>query len=825
MFPVKQSTSLTVSFFVHDASGDAVTGLSDGSFTKRISKGSGAWGAMTVTITEMENGWYSIPLSTSHSDTLGVLGITFTNAGAKQVNLQYRVHAALPDDINTSLNTARFNGVVSIDTANGTSGTTFPTGTRNQPVDNIADALTIATAEGLDRFELRGTITLAAAFTAKELVGTDENAIVALGSQDVSGTIFENVSISGTADTLTAPLTLKGSLVNSTGLVGFQGLMDGCRLDGDLTFAAGNSMLEDCKSQDSGNEPAVLAAGAALVDISVRGWHGDVTVDSSSNASSAWTLNIESGTLTLANGCNNGTVKVQGHGDLVDNSGVNCIVDATGLMDTSDWQVLVKLGTIYIDSSSNGNDATGTGTFADPVRTAAAARTLADALGIRRYHVRGAIQLGSAHADWTILGTAASSVLLNGWSVDRTVFENITIYGSAAALSRGGEIPGSRITAMNCVIDNPNNLQGVLQLCGFPSRFVAGLTGQGVDYVLDRCRSLVPAGDTNVYGTIDIYESDFGTNTEIMADWDNVALAQSFTGNGERLGVARFFASGYSDDPGGIAVSGTLQAKLYAHTGSFGSGGTPTGAAVATSTNTINASDVAVSAEFEWIEFVFDDTYTLVDGTNYFIAIEHSGHDSGFDNWIEVRIDTAIKIHAGNLAKDTGSWAASANDMPFQVGVLVGTNGHPVFDLDNVTVPHNLQFYSWGGSIEVANMAAGDIDLGMLGGEIELAATMTGGTVNCHGGGTLTDNKTGGTVVNNLSNDAAVMTTAMTEDYPADGVSAMTPAQALYANVQLLTEFVRAGAIVSVKERDGVTEAIELTLDSATAPTTSTQSS
>ena len=107
MYPVKQSTALTVPFFVHDASGDPVTGLSDGSFTKRISKGSGAFGAMTVTITEMENGWYSFPLSTTHSNTLGILSITFTNAGAKQVNLQFRVHVRLPDDLAWPTTTGR----------------------------------------------------------------------------------------------------------------------------------------------------------------------------------------------------------------------------------------------------------------------------------------------------------------------------------------------------------------------------------------------------------------------------------------------------------------------------------------------------------------------------------------------------------------------------------------------------------------------------------------------------------------------------------------------------------------------------------------------
>ena len=49
---------------------------------------------MTVTITFMENGWYSVPLSTAHTDTDGVLTVTLTASGIKQINLQWRVSIA-----------------------------------------------------------------------------------------------------------------------------------------------------------------------------------------------------------------------------------------------------------------------------------------------------------------------------------------------------------------------------------------------------------------------------------------------------------------------------------------------------------------------------------------------------------------------------------------------------------------------------------------------------------------------------------------------------------------------------------------------------------
>lgn len=99
MYPLKNATAITIPFFAHDANGDGVTGIADGSFTKRISKNGGAFAAMTVTITEMENGWYSLPVSTSHSDTNGILTISLSASGAKRINLQFRVSSRIDDDL------------------------------------------------------------------------------------------------------------------------------------------------------------------------------------------------------------------------------------------------------------------------------------------------------------------------------------------------------------------------------------------------------------------------------------------------------------------------------------------------------------------------------------------------------------------------------------------------------------------------------------------------------------------------------------------------------------------------------------------------------
>lgn len=99
MYPLKQSTAFNGIFFAHDVNGDAVTGKVDGDWTKRISKNAGAFAAMTVTVTEMEAGFYSFTLSSSHTDTLDLLTVRFSATGVKQVNLMWRVTARTVDDI------------------------------------------------------------------------------------------------------------------------------------------------------------------------------------------------------------------------------------------------------------------------------------------------------------------------------------------------------------------------------------------------------------------------------------------------------------------------------------------------------------------------------------------------------------------------------------------------------------------------------------------------------------------------------------------------------------------------------------------------------
>jgi len=65
--------------------------------------------------------------------------------------------------------------------------------------------------------------------------------------------------------------------------------------------------------------------------------------------------------------------------------------------------------------------------------------------------------------------------------------------------------------------------------------------------------------------------------------------------------------------------TGTLVATLYAHSGTYGSTGVPTGSALATSASIkckLNRTSYAL------VTFTFDGTYNLIAGTYYFICLE-----------------------------------------------------------------------------------------------------------------------------------------------------------------------------------------------------------
>lgn len=125
--------------------------------------------------------------------------------------------------------------------------------------------------------------------------------------------------------------------------------------------------------------------------------------------------------------------------------------------------------------------------------------------------------------------------------------------------------------------------------------------------------------------------------------------AQSFTGGAYYLKRARL-GLGKHNSP-----SGPITAKLYAHSGTYGTTGIPTGPALAVSTNSVDASTLSVHPAATWVDFTFDGTYLMSAGTKYCIAVEWACSNTSI--WVGVYGNLGA---SGNPSSNFGSgWGAT----------------------------------------------------------------------------------------------------------------------------------------------------------------------
>ncbi len=181
---------------------------------------------------------------------------------------------------------------------------------------------------------------------------------------------------------------------------------------------------------------------------------------------------------------------------------------------------------------------------------------------------------------------------------------------------------------------------------------------------------------------------------------------QSFTGNGGNITSCKFYMKKFGSP-------GLLRARLYPHTGTFGSGGRPndTGnrANVLDISDTVNAS--LIDTNLELVEFTGFAGYTLVNGTKYCIVFESEAGAWDASNYVFFSYDNTSPTHAGNAAYYSSSaWTATTSDYIFYV------YGTAVYDLsitDAFTVDEAIT-WSWPLTITdaftVADVPAAQVD-------------------------------------------------------------------------------------------------------------------
>lgn len=149
-------------------------------------------------------------------------------------------------------------------------------------------------------------------------------------------------------------------------------------------------------------------------------------------------------------------------------------------------------------------------------------------------------------------------------------------------------------------------------------------------------------------------------DSDLALNNTTTAAGQSFAGpaTAYRIATAKFYLKKVGS-PTGNAV-----AKLYAHSGSFGSTSVPTGIPLAIS-NTFDVS--TLTGSYQLVEFKFPHMfqYWMTASTNYVIVIEYTNGDA--NNYIHVGYDNSAPAHAGNASTYAGAWTAQSYDLCFYV--------------------------------------------------------------------------------------------------------------------------------------------------------------
>lgn len=220
-----------------------------------------------------------------------------------------------------------FGKEVIIDTVNGVAGTTFPTGTRSQPSNNLTDTLAICAARGLIRIMTRSDLTIGPTHNIDRIViathgimGTD---IVFQAGCSANGTTLRNINVSGVltnGDVLLIEDCSIGNLANFTGIMNVCAFGEGC----EISLGVWANMIECYCGGEPANEPEISLNAAAL---SMPCYCGNIKFTNKTGGPST-VASFRSGSVTLASSCVAGKIKILGTGEIeADNSGPGCQVD------------------------------------------------------------------------------------------------------------------------------------------------------------------------------------------------------------------------------------------------------------------------------------------------------------------------------------------------------------------------------------------------------------------------------------------------------------------------------------------------------------------
>jgi len=314
----RQDEGIRAHFVLVDSKGVNITGAVAGDFVvTAVNPADDATNIPTVSELTSAPGLYTflVPSSflTTHGNGVYPIRVdvdkTTTPKVKDVISKPYRVHIR-------DFDTLSYNGSIHINTKTGSAGTLVGVnGTPENPVSNLADAVTLAAAIGVRKYNVIGNLTLTSSHDDWTFVGDANAAVIALNNQDVADSLFRNCELSGTI--LTGPIQAEGCDLDGVG--NFTGHAHECGLVNGSDLGSGTSTFESCYSAVPGLSTPSLDLDD-VASLNLRSYSGGIEIRNMSGAGQNASLEFIAGQAVLAATCTAGTITLRGVGNLTDNS-------------------------------------------------------------------------------------------------------------------------------------------------------------------------------------------------------------------------------------------------------------------------------------------------------------------------------------------------------------------------------------------------------------------------------------------------------------------------------------------------------------------------
>ncbi len=298
----------------------------------------------TQTMTAISNGFYRYSWTT-YDETKDYVIQCYCGDASMPANERYMVgtnnqscdeiNLKLPDDyiMGSSVQTSQDadiaiakkgayqNGCVWFDSVEGSAG---GTGHIHNPISVEATMRTIAIANDLYKYNIHGSITLAASYANKHLIGEVGplgGANIAIGGQSLNNALIEGAVLTGAVSGHVH--FVHCAVLNVTGL---HGLLQQCGLVGTtgspIIFDAGITDITDCTSV---NGVCYLNMNGNPTTVNITDIAGSFVIRGLTGGSVEF-RGVAGCEVEIESNCTGGTITISGSVILTDNSGVGCVV-------------------------------------------------------------------------------------------------------------------------------------------------------------------------------------------------------------------------------------------------------------------------------------------------------------------------------------------------------------------------------------------------------------------------------------------------------------------------------------------------------------------